>query len=457
MSSDNRFFRAFQGKWKTFRLLSKKDSKVSRYSTTGRTTCDETVEIQTSRSDTSTPVVQLDAGSCEEVDPVPSGHLGGQHLIQSICENPVLTVASDGEWARLRGYVRNSEHGGSSVDPDKTEENLYAFAREAGGPYETELWNGNEADLNKHKINCRKNPGHKKFIPAPLFGLKHLPQSHQEQKFLDMIKLIAKFTVRVRVKGTSSDRPEGYPFAKLGGTKMSRVASGYVYDSSPAHSVQEQICKIKNCPHGQPGSHKVYGHVNVITARHVIYDLEEAKNSEMDLFYDDDEDKSSIVTLRCIDLHYSSLKKDCAIVSCVAHDKEVFKVLEDNRKQIDSLWAVMRSPKWIEDIFVIVSHPHGTSKQISIGTGHRTFLEKALRLFWTYRVNGLHCGVQEGKSEPRVVYSYTAATCPGSSGAPVWFLRHCLFADTYFVLPYAAAHSRHIKGEVNQSGREYGL
>ncbi|KAK6964601.1 hypothetical protein BgiMline_031840 [Biomphalaria glabrata] len=104
------------------------------------------------------------------------------------------------------------------------------------GDHETQESEGGEADLHKHRGDCKKNPGHRQFIPVDTFTLKHLPEDLQDKDLYEYIKVIADLTVRVCLEMSSPDRPEfypktnrPYPFSNMSERRNLRTGSGKVW------------------------------------------------------------------------------------------------------------------------------------------------------------------------------------------------------------------------------------
>ncbi|GFR82260.1 hypothetical protein ElyMa_000622600 [Elysia marginata] len=130
--------------------------------------------------------------------------------------------------------------------------------------------------------NCEKNPGHENFISAQDFINNYLPrlQSDEErEKFRSMIDK----TVRLRVDCTSRARPDDDDMAGDRGTNKMRVGTGYVCNvDKPKYN---EPCVCSNC-HGNVA--RKQWRFTVHTAEHVVYNTEEAKETKIDFFYDDD-------------------------------------------------------------------------------------------------------------------------------------------------------------------------
>ncbi|KAK0055597.1 hypothetical protein Bpfe_014872, partial [Biomphalaria pfeifferi] len=105
------------------------------------------------------------------------------------------------------------------------------------GDHETQESEGGEADLHKHLVGCKKNPGHRQFIPVETFTWKHLPEGLQDNDLYELITVTADLTVRVSVEMSSPDRPkfwpkttQPYPFYNLSERRNLRTGSGRVWD-----------------------------------------------------------------------------------------------------------------------------------------------------------------------------------------------------------------------------------
>uniref|UniRef100_A0A2C9KY15 Uncharacterized protein n=1 Tax=Biomphalaria glabrata TaxID=6526 RepID=A0A2C9KY15_BIOGL len=103
------------------------------------------------------------------------------------------------------------------------------------GDHETQESEGGEADLHKYFAGCKKNAGHKQFIPVDKFTLKHLPERYQDKDLYEYIKIISNQTVRVSVTMTSPHRPDvwpkttqPYPFHNMSDRRNLRTGSGRV-------------------------------------------------------------------------------------------------------------------------------------------------------------------------------------------------------------------------------------
>ncbi|XP_005097678.1 uncharacterized protein LOC101848517 [Aplysia californica] len=216
-----------------------------------------------------------------------------------------------------------------------------------------------EAELHKHFVRCRKNPGHKKFIPVSQFGTQHLPASDDADGAVAMIKKLAVDTVKLIVRYTSKSRPDKFGLPTLKGKRTPRFGSG-VY-LPPSDSMENQPCPLKDCPFSKD-DHLVTATFSVVTAAHVVYDDDEAVVTSVEFFYDDDKDRSGVVTAVGVQIRFVDEGADLSSLRCISHDLDLFHKLESHK-------TLTKDVKWSmsDPMAVLISHPHGCSKQISVG------------------------------------------------------------------------------------------
>ena len=289
------------------------------------------------------------------------------------------------------------------------------------GEHENQLAPGGEVSLHTHVTNCKKNPGHPEFIPIESFSLKHLPEGHQDIDLYEYIKAIADLTVRLSVTMTSPHRPEFWPNTKIPyflsdmrGKETWRTGSGRVRGVRKYTDEGKQrwrggytSCPCDKCKASDKPS-KVWWKIDVVTAAHVVFDDIEASHTTLRLFYDSDDSKLVLLKDKVgrVDV---DIEKDRCRFHCVTCDENLGNKLEkmlkhygDVREKVLNKYKKSRD---IDKINFIVSHPHGCSKQVSVGQ-------------WKDKV-------QVGEDEDDHKFTYTTCTCPGSSGATV----HCVGYD----------------------------
>ncbi|XP_059162431.1 uncharacterized protein LOC131945836 [Physella acuta] len=273
------------------------------------------------------------------------------------------------------------------------------------GHHEAEICYGGEADLHKHYTGCKKNPGHKKFIPVNDFNLDHLPSRYRDVIMLEAIKALSALTVLIKVKYTSLKRPKSvpcfsgqYPFYNTRGSDVLRTGTGRVlYVDKYTESDNKGTCPCGKCQHSDTPS-KVWGEVCVKTAAHVVFDESEARQTRCVVGFDDNKSPGvSLDGLRVVGV--ADVGGDRCRFTCVSCDLELLDELDKMWWHFNDLCEKLRDKYRrfddMDKLTIIVSHPHGCPKQVSVGQ-------------WTH----IH--------ERGVWYTYTTCTCPGSSGADVY-------------------------------------
>ncbi|XP_059153098.1 uncharacterized protein LOC131938890 [Physella acuta] len=261
-----------------------------------------------------------------------------------------------------------------------------------------------EPTLAQYKTNCRKNPGHAGFIAVNNFAISHLPSGYHDNDIAQLISCLADLTVKITVNFNSLERPKHlpgndgvYPGYGMRGRNSLRTGTGRVWRAIK-YTELVKTCPCPTCQSSDTPS-KVWGEVEVVTSSHVIFDESEAKQSRCRLWYNDD--NSPLVTLDGfrVDKWGSGAVDGCRLC-CVTHDLKLADKLQEMVNQFDDLRYTLKNKyKNTENkLTVLVSHPHGCSKLISVG-------------HWVHR---------QGNKASR--YTYTNCTCPGSGGATVYRL-----------------------------------
>ena len=240
---------------------------------------------------------------------------------------------------------------------------------------------------------CEKNPGHKEFISAKVFKDNYLSRV-KTSNHRDSLRAVVDLTVRLRINWTSPSRPDGDKLSDIRGSNGNRLGTGFInYVDEP---VSNEPCPCDECKSVMT---KKFWRFKVRTAHHVVYDTTEAERTKVDLFYDDRSGRMK--TVRGLKLVESKPDRDICYMTCVTHDAAL-------GERIKASWCCWRDgsgePLDLSGVdllpscdrgrhpTLIVSHPHGQPKKITVGEG-------------------------SGES-PRL--EYNTATCPGSSGAPVF-------------------------------------
>ncbi|BFY97978.1 hypothetical protein BsWGS_01018 [Bradybaena similaris] len=284
--------------------------------------------------------------------------------------------------------------------------------REGQGPWEVEYSYGEEADLYRHYDSCTKNPGHKNFIPVDTFSIKDLPEGYRDNAIVDYIKVLSDLTVRVTV---SERRPETvgikpYPGHPCRGQRRITVGTGWVHRVIIWNDEMGQMCECKDCRTSSTPQTK-FAKISVRTAAYVCYDESGGDHITCHLFFNKGtpETCEGVVTLTGMRCWRINTDVDYCYMDHYTHDLGLAQILQSRYQEKENLRCNMRA-KLLETtnimcrqptldmrpLSVIVSHPHGCSKHVSIS-----------------RCHSLH----EQPNEHR--HTYSTATCPGSSGAPV--------------------------------------
>uniref|UniRef100_A0A2C9KQL7 Uncharacterized protein n=1 Tax=Biomphalaria glabrata TaxID=6526 RepID=A0A2C9KQL7_BIOGL len=309
------------------------------------------------------------------------------------------------------------------------------------GDHETQESEGGEADLHKYLVGCKKNSGHSQFIPVDTFTLKHLPKGLQDNDLYECIKVIADLTVRVDVKMSSPHRPKlwpkttrPYPFSNMSERSNLRTGSGSVWDVNKFQDGVRQDgsygdidytkCWCRKCE-GSNSPSNVWWEFYMYTATHVVFDNIEANHTTLRLFYDRDD--SPVVSVNKVSVDYVNIEYDLCRLKCVTCDKTLGNKLMEMWKHFVNVWRKVCNKYFASrsehKLTFIVSHPHGCSKQVSVGQ-------------WKNKL----------KVDVRSKFTYTTCTCPGSSGAHVYCLGYNHWAWSELI------HSGSLKSVLNYSG-----
>ncbi|KAI8797952.1 hypothetical protein BgiBS90_000255, partial [Biomphalaria glabrata] len=313
------------------------------------------------------------------------------------------------------------------------------------GDHETQESEGGEADLHKYLVSCKKNPGHRQFIPVDTFTLKHLPEGHQDKDLYELIKAIADLTVRVDVKIISPHRPHfwpktarPYPFSKMSDKRIFRTGSGRVWHVNKfqdgiklnGNIVSEfQMCWYRKCQDSDTPNN-VWWEFGVDTATHVVFDNTEANQTTLRLFFDRDD--SPVANIDKVSVYHVNIEYDMCKLKCVTCDANLGNKLMEMWRQYYNIWEKVFD-KYCDSrskhkLNFIVSHPHGCCKQVSVGQWNK-----------------------KHKVDDKTKFTYTTCTCPGSSGAHVY----CVGYNEGMWWMYDLVHSGSLKSGINYSGTGY--
>ncbi|GFR59151.1 hypothetical protein ElyMa_003495400 [Elysia marginata] len=240
---------------------------------------------------------------------------------------------------------------------------------------------------------CQKNPGHPKFIRVCEFGLEDLPERVRSKPVFELVQKYIARTVQLEVCYVSMGRPHGYIFWKWKGKSPTHHGTGWLYSVAKG----DGPCPCDKCSESSSLSESQFSwwSVDICTACHVIYDTDEAKCTKVNFFYDDENSKG--ITLQGAEVISRSPQSDWCKFRCAVHDEDLVKQLQGLLSVQQELWITKPPPSVLGKSCIVVSHPHGMPKCVTFGAvKHVKRIENSALSF-----------------------TYTAATCSGSSGAPV--------------------------------------
>ncbi|XP_059154454.1 uncharacterized protein LOC131939941 [Physella acuta] len=250
---------------------------------------------------------------------------------------------------------------------------------------------------------CDKDHDHKMFTPLSKFSFEELG----ELNVYEYITNLAELTCKIDVDFTSSARPEfiegtnsPYPVGNRKGTASMRSGTGVVLSVIKIKDGGASPCPCPACNQLDWPFKKFY-FVYVRTAKHIVFDDSEVVKSTIRLKFDNDLSSEMLISGgRIVE---SDMKFGTSLVQYVTHDTRITHISNSLRNlyKLEQTIKAQLASKKDQSLAIIVSHLHGWPKHIS--TGH--WLERELTI---------------SKSGTYVRYTYTTATCPGSSGAPVF-------------------------------------
>ncbi|XP_005108500.1 uncharacterized protein LOC101859668 [Aplysia californica] len=267
---------------------------------------------------------------------------------------------------------------------------------------------------------CEKSHQHDEFIPVNDFFYSYLPEALRHPSFYVWLWNCIPLVVRI-----------------LG----QRRATGRVFLISE-ELLKEEICSDVTCPYREQlgPRHEMYGGIGIITNKHVVQNDEDAKKTTVEFFYNNDDDRRwTVHKEKGFQLHTTNHKMDYTMFTCYTHKKDLLTMIATFDKIRNYAWT--KVPPQIrlvsKNYAIIISHPHGTSKKVSIGTvvdrQNRVKSEEEMENVRILR--NIYNICDENNALARfggymrqlpdldlsfTITRYTTATCKGSSGAPVF-------------------------------------
>ena len=230
---------------------------------------------------------------------------------------------------------------------------------------------------------CEKGTDHANFVKIGNLTVEHIPEASNRGEILIVVQKISDLTVKIRTGRVRN----------LTGGANEKITTGFVTELQFAVGSEGTSCRCRTCKlSGQ--DNKVVGKILIATSTTVISSDEKAKRSEFEVTIDG----GSTYILSGIRLVDQTL--GFCVVECETCSMEVIDYLNIKREQCEQLMSKVRDNG--QRLCIIVSHPHGLSKRVSLGQ-------------WTRRIEqGAH------KLKTYCKYEYDTPTCPGSAGAFVY-------------------------------------
>lgn len=241
--------------------------------------------------------------------------------------------------------------------------------------------------------------------------LDHLPPRYRDDYLLEIIHCISNLTALLIGKYNSERRPqflpktrEAYPGFESRGDYSLKTGTGRVRHAQ-RYSEREKKnleCNCDGCRFS--GNPKIpVGKIEIQTATHVVFDQTELDRTTCVFFKDTGQ--SSTVNLRGQRIVSLMTLGDWCRFSCLTRDAGFFDKIYKTWKRFNDLLEIINEKydEFVDEdkLAIIVSHPHGKFKRVSIGRWEKVLNEE----------DSVHSK-----------YIYSTCTCPGSSGAYVYMM-----------------------------------
>ncbi|KAK0050050.1 hypothetical protein Bpfe_020601 [Biomphalaria pfeifferi] len=197
-----------------------------------------------------------------------------------------------------------------------------------------------------NNIRCIKDHGschEQAFVSISDFSTSTIAKFCEERKLLELVEAIIKLTVRITVKHASSER------SKIN----SKPNLWYKYNIKSPIKGSGTVLELSA------------SEVHVLTAKHVVFNSEESKNTECWLYFDGNSCKEIII--KGLSESDSNISKDWCDFTCEIDEKEIEKLHQSLREYVQGLENLNRNKMKRHKKCIIVSHPHGCYKYVSMG------------------------------------------------------------------------------------------
>ncbi|KAK6964484.1 hypothetical protein BgiMline_031720 [Biomphalaria glabrata] len=225
-------------------------------------------------------------------------------------------------------------------------------------------------------LTCTKGTAHSSFIDLQNFSVSHLPPCYQHKEMFNLVTALADLVIMVQL-------PQEENVYLQGTGKIDEVF---------INTNENHKCYCLKCSTSQNPS-KEWGMIRIMTSANLLKGCKDATKYKCTLFFDEGEDK--VVNLLGNGIVKMDVDSDYCTFFCISCDMDLVEKLDAHLDVFIENWsdAVVKYYPTVkctdEKLIVIISHPHGCKKHISLGK-------------WS-------------KLEPHV--EYDAAMCPGCSGS----------------------------------------
>ncbi|KAK0046770.1 hypothetical protein Bpfe_023794 [Biomphalaria pfeifferi] len=216
--------------------------------------------------------------------------------------------------------------------------------------------------------------GHQKHVPVNDFSLEDLPVCYQHAEMFDLIRSLADLTVKIEVKGVGKRRKQYWSAAQRTCVVKDLGKGEVMFGSGKVDDVFFRTEKDGQCPCDECliCPKKEWGEIRILTSAQLLYDDEDAKHFSCTLFYDDDQQ----IDVRYIRGHrvvVRNVERDLLMFMCSTCDLDLIRKLEGMLDRFEACWEnafdkYVHTVQWdSERLVVIVSHPYGGKKHVSLG------------------------------------------------------------------------------------------
>ncbi|KAH9525848.1 hypothetical protein Btru_002555 [Bulinus truncatus] len=245
--------------------------------------------------------------------------------------------------------------------------------------------------------NCKKNR-HSEFFNVSELRQKLPPEYVTDDDIIQLVEKMADLTVCVK---TQKDALQ----VRFGSRYIQRVRQKTGMD----------------CPDGrcqQRGVNHRWGILTITTVYHVVPTNSEAETCEVYPNYIPGNPQNEVFRgHRLLETDKEVGLYDWCAVECFTHNvqlvDELKQTIEDVEEKQKTLYPRLKDNA--DRLVIMIGHPHGGDKMVSLGKWNRRVTQKEIR-----------------SSQNWCQYDHNAPTCPGSSGSPVLILGQPLCGYGYW-------------------------